>query len=120
MTTKRNTGFTLIELMIVIVILGILASVAIPSFKTYREDAANSACLAEANIYARRVYTDIQLNKLSTNIPAPVAKACSDINNGVKVVTMTSFNSTARSPGSAIIFCDLTAGTPCSITTTHP
>ncbi|HSI45041.1 MAG: prepilin-type N-terminal cleavage/methylation domain-containing protein [Methylophilus sp.] len=116
----QNAGFTMVELMIVITILGILASIAIPAFQTYRKDAADGACLSEANIYARRVYGDIQLNKASKDIPAPVAKACDAINNGIKVVTITSFTSTARSPGDATISCDLNAGTPCSITTTRP
>lgn len=115
-----NTGFTLIELMIVITIVSILVAVAVPAFQAYRAEAANSACLEEANIYARRVYADIQLNKPSENIPAPVAKACSDINKGIKVVTITTFVSTTRSPGSAIISCDLSAGTPCIITTNSP
>jgi prepilin-type N-terminal cleavage/methylation domain-containing protein len=38
---KRNNGFTLIELAIVIGILGILSSIAIPSFLTFLEKAAD-------------------------------------------------------------------------------
>jgi len=87
---KTQQGFTLIELMIVIAIIGILAAIALPAYQDYTKRAKFSEVISVANGYKTATAVCIQAEGALANCDAgsngiPATRA-TDYVSGVTVV----------------------------------
>lgn len=112
-----QSGYTLIELMIAVAIIGILASIAIPSYNQYIAKTQQSACMSEVKAYSNHIYYLINDQDDSTVTTAPMPSACVSITDatGWTLETWQKIEAIAKAPSNARIECDIPNGTPCVI-----
>ncbi|MBP2279372.1 type IV pilus assembly protein PilA [Psychrobacter sp. PL19] len=114
---QTQDGFTLIEVMIVVVIIGILAAIAIPSYRSYVGNAQSGACLLEVKGYSNKVFHTLNDQDDSTLPVAPVTGACQSITDatGWTLDTQQKIIATVKSSLNAQIECDIPNGAPCRV-----
>lgn len=116
LTTQK--GFTLIELIIVVAIIGILAAIAIPAHQNYTGTARANACLLEAKAYSNQVYYTLNSPVSSgLTVNAPELKACRIVTDASSwtLATWDVIEATPRAPSTARIECNTPNGSSCRI-----
>src|SRR5271154_4699539 len=68
--TNRKSGFTLVEIMIVVAIIGLLAAIAIPNFVRARQTSQTNACINNLRIIdAAKQQWALEKGQISTASP---------------------------------------------------
>lgn len=82
---SRKGGFTLVEIMIVVAIIGLLAAIAIPNFVRARERAQQNACIANMKqIEGGVVQYALNNNLASADAPPTIATLVSSTEGYIK------------------------------------
>jgi MSHA pilin protein MshA len=104
---NTQSGFTLIELVMVIVILGVLASLAIPKFVDLSSDAKNAAAAGVAGALASAAATNYAARSANSTKGTSIGN-CQHVTSALVSVPSVTISSTTVATTGATVLCTIT------------